>query len=338
MSHMNRIFFVSLCVCLFSCKEKESNTSSAAAPVAVIESLDESFHQIIHDTARVQIIAEGCEWSEGPLWLNNYGTLLFSDIPTNTIYKWTEQYGKQVYLKPSGYTGKDKRGGETGSNGLLLDTSGRLVLCQHGDRRIAVMDVPINDPKPIFKSIAADYKGKKFNSPNDAVLRSNGDIFFTDPPYGLEKNMDDPSKEIPFQGVYKVTPAGVVTLLTDSITRPNGIALTRDEQSLIIANSDEKKKIWYMYDLGPNDSLINPRIFYDATSDPSPKGAPDGLKIDKNGNVFATGPGGVWIFNREGIALGRIKFPESTSNVALSDDEKTLFITADMYVLKVKMR
>ena len=200
------------------------------------------------------------------------------------------------------------------------------------------MEAPINDPKPNFKPLAANYQGKKFNSPNDAALRSNGDIFFTDPPYGLEKNMDDPLKEIPFQGVYKVTPSGQVTLLLDSITRPNGIAVTRDEQSLIIANSDPKKKIWYAYDFGPNDSLINPRIFYDATNDPSPVGSPDGLKIDRSGNVFATGPGGIWIFNSEGLALGRIKFSEPTSNVALSADERTLFITADMYVLRVKMR
>ena len=323
---------------LLSCQDQEkSKNRSANAPVAIIESLDESFHQIIHDTARVEIIAEGCEWSEGPLWLDSYGTLLFSDIPTNTIYKWSEQYGKQVYLKPSGYTGTAKRGGETGSNGLLLDSNDRLVLCQHGNRQLAIMDAPINDPKPNFKPLAANYQGKKFNSPNDAAMRTNGDIFFTDPPYGLEKNMEDPSKETPFQGVYKVTPSGQVTLLLDSITRPNGIAVTRDDLSLIVANSDEKKKIWYIYDFGPNDSLINPLVFYDATSDTA-KGSPDGLKIDRHGNVFATGPGGVWIFNREGLPLGRIKFPEFCSNVALSGDEKTLFITADMYVLRVKMR
>jgi len=337
---MYRIVLVLITVSLtfISCNDSDGNSGTSENPVAVIESLDEEFHQIIHDSAKVEIIAQGFNWSEGPLWLEAYRTLLFSDVPENTIYKWSEENGKQVYLKPSGYTGTAKRGGETGSNGLLLDKEDRLVLCQHGDRRLAVMDAPINDPKPIFKSIAANYQGKKFNSPNDAVLRSNGDMFFTDPPYGLEKNMSDPLKEIQFQGVYKVTPEGTVTLLTDSITRPNGIALTRDEQSIIVANSDSKKKIWYAYDFGPNDSLINPRIFYDATNDPSPKGSPDGLKIDRNGNVFATGPGGVWIFNSEGLALGRIKFPESTSNVALSADEKTLFITADMYVLRVKMR
>jgi gluconolactonase len=336
---MCRVLFILFAGFLFSCENSGDNKNRSANqnPVAVIESLDESFHLIVHDTARVEIIAEGFEWSEGPLWLDAYGTLLFTDVPANTVYKWSEQTGKQVYLKPSGYTETTKRGGETGANGLLLDSNDRLVLCQHGNRQLALMDAPVNDPKPNFKPLAANYQGKKFNSPNDAALRTNGDIFFTDPPYGLEKNMDDPLKEIPFQGVYKVTPSGQVTLLLDSITRPNGIALTRDEQSLIVANSDDKKKIWYMYDFGPNDSLINPRIFYDATSD-SAKGAPDGFKIDRNGNVFATGPGGVWVFNREGVALGRIKFPEFTSNVALSGDEKTLFITADMYVLRVKMR
>ena len=335
---MYRVLFMLSVTVLLSCKDQEkSKNRSTNAPHAIIESLDESFHQIIHDTARVEIIAEGCEWSEGPLWLDSYGTLLFSDVPANTIYKWSEKYGKQVYLKPSGYTGTAKRGGETGSNGLLLDSSERLVLCQHGNRQLAIMDAPINDPKPNFKPLAANYQGKKFNSPNDAAMRTNGDIFFTDPPYGLEKNMEDGSKEMPFQGVYKVTPSGQVTLLVDSITRPNGIAVTRDDLSLIVANSDEKKKIWYMYDFGPNDSLINPIIFYDATKD-SAKGSPDGLKIDRYGNVFATGPGGVWVFNREGLPLGRIKFAEACSNVALSGDEKTLFITADMYVLRVKMR
>lgn len=336
---MYRILFVLFAVFLFSCEDKDNtkNRSTNQNPVAVIESLDESFHQIVHDTARVEIIAEGFDWSEGPLWLDAYGTLLFSDVPENIVYKWSEQTGKQVYLKPSGYTGTAKRGGETGSNGLLLDSNDRLVLCQHGNRQLALMDAPVNAPKPNFKPLATNYQGKKFNSPNDAALRTNGDIFFTDPAYGMEKDMEDPLKEIPFQGVYKLTPSGQVTLLLDSITRPNGIAVTRDDLSLIVANSDSKKKIWYMYDFGPNDSLINPRIFYDATSD-SAKGSPDGLKIDRNGNVFATGPGGVWIFNNEGVPLGRIKFPEFTSNVALSGDEKTLFITADMYVLRVKMR
>ena len=337
---MSKVFFGLFCLVIgVSCKNKENaNASQNKNPVAIIESLHPSFHEIIHDTARVEILAEGFDWSEGPVWVEDQQMLLFCDIPENTIYKWTRAKGTQVYLKPSGYTGEAKRGGQTGSNGLALTKDGKLVLCQHGNRQIAIMDAPLNAPKPNFKGIAVNYQGKKFNSPNDVTIRSNGDMFFTDPPYGLENNIDDPLKEIPFQGVYKVTPAGVVTLLTDSITRPNGIALTPDEKTLIVANSDKKKKLWYAFDLGPNDSLINPRIFYNVIADSTVKGSCDGLKIDKNGNVFATGPGGVWVFDSVGMALGRIKFPESTSNVALSADEKTLYITADMYLLRVRMR
>ena len=336
---MYKVIFGLFCIVILGCKSKKnSNASQNKNPVAIIESLHPSFRDIINDTARVEILAEGFDWTEGPVWVEDQQMLLFSDIPENIIYKWTRAKGTQVYLKPSGYTGEAKRGGQTGSNGLALTKDGKLVLCQHGNRQIAIMDAPLNAPKPNFKGIAVNYQGKKFNSPNDVTIRSNGDMFFTDPPYGLEKNMDDPLKEMPFQGVYKVTPAGVVTLLTDSVTRPNGIALTPDEKTLIVANSDKRKKLWYAFDLGPNDSLINPRIFYNVIADSTVKGSCDGLKIDKSGNVFATGPGGVWVFDSEGMALGRIKFPESTSNVALSADEKTLYITADMYILRVKMR
>jgi gluconolactonase len=265
--------------------------------------------------------------------------LIFSDVPVNTIYKWTEEKGKEVYLTPSGYTSSVPRGGEMGSNGLVLSKDGKLVLCQHGNRQMAWMDADLANPKPIYKTIAAFYQSKKFNSPNDAVYRSNGDLFFTDPPYGLVKNIDDSSKEIPFQGVYKVTPSGEIKLLIDSITRPNGIAFMPGEKTLIVANSDPDKKVWYAFDIDANDSLINARIFYDASATPeTEKGLPDGMKIDKNGNVFAAGPGGVWIFNKEARLLGKIKLPEATSNCALSPDEKTLYITNDMNVLRVKLR
>jgi gluconolactonase len=264
--------------------------------------------------------------------------LIFSDVPTNIIYKWTEAKGKEVYLTPSGYTGSEQRGGEVGSNGLTLSPEGKLLLCQHGDRRVSMMDAPIEAPRPNFVVLANDYKGKKFNSPNDLVARSNGDIFFTDPAYGLENGMNDPKKEIPYQGVYKIDKYGHVTLLTDSITRPNGIALTPDEKTLIIANSDEQKKVWYAYDLGPKDTLMNGRILFDATKEKE-QGLPDGFRIDKQGNIYATGPGGIWIFNKNAKLLGKIKINGvPTSNCVLTPDEKTLFITANMYVLRVKMR
>ncbi len=304
-----------------------------------IERIDPEINSIIRSNATIEIIGEGFEWTEGPLWVEKYRMLLFSDVPKNTIYKWTEQKGTEVYLTPSGYTGVVARGGETGSNGLKLTTDGRLLLCQHGNRQVAVMNAPLDAPKPVFVSIANNYKGKKFNSPNDAVIRSNGDIFFTDPPYGLEKGMEDSTKELPFQGVYKVGKDGKVTLLTDSITRPNGIGLTTDEKTLIVANSDGNKLVWYAFDLSPGDSLTNGRIFRDASAESkSEKGGPDGFKITRQGYMFATAPGGIWVFNKGGKLIGKIKIPEATSNCVLSDDEKTLYVTADMYVLRVKLQ
>lgn len=308
-------------------------------PTGHIERLDASLDAIIDSNAVVEIIAEGFDWSEGPLWIEDRKMLLFSDVPANTIYKWTEEKGKEVYLTPSGYTGQAARGGETGSNGLLLNREGKLVMCQHGNRQMAWMNSTLDAPKPVFETIANNYQSKKFNSPNDAVYRSNGDLFFTDPPYGLEKNMDDPLKEMPYQGVFLVKQSGQVILLSDSVSRPNGIALTPDEKTLIVANSDGQKPVWYAFDLGPGDSLMNQRIFYDASGSVKvEKGMPDGLKIDKKGNMFATGPGGIWIFNKDGKLAGKIKFPEATSNCALSGDQKTLYVTADMYVLRVKLR
>jgi gluconolactonase len=328
---MNKLFTIGL-ILLFSCNNKGPGN------MGDIERLDPALDAIIGKDAKVEIIAEGFEWSEGPLWLEDQQMLIFSDVPMNTIYKWTEAKGKEVYLKPSGYTDSAARGGETGSNGLTLNREKKLVLCQHGNRQVAWMDADLASPKPLFRTVADNYLGKRFNSPNDVVCDSKGNYYFTDPPYGLEKNMDDPLKEIPFQGVYKVTSAGQVMLVTDSLTRPNGIALTPDEKTLIVANSDPAKASWYAFDIS-GDSVTNGRVFYDATpATGSGKGLPDGFKIDKQGNIFATGPGGVWIFDKTGRQLGKIKFHESTSNCALSPDERTLYVTADMYVLRIKLR
>jgi gluconolactonase len=308
--------------------------------IGSIERLDPSLDNIISKDASIEIIGEGFEWSEGPLWIAAEQMLLFSDVPKNTVYKWTEKKSIEVYLTPSGYTGTlPSQSNEPGSNGLTLDNGGNLVLCQHGDRRIAKMNTPLNAPQPAFSSIADHYEGKKFNSPNDVVCRSNGDLFFTDPPYGLPKQENDSSKEISFQGVYKISIHGEVTLLVDSMTRPNGIALTPDEKTLIVSNSDPEKAVWYAFDIDDNDLLVNQRVFFDVTKNTaSEKGLPDGLKIDKQGNIFATGPGGIWIFNQHGKLIGKIKIPEATANCALADDDKTLYLTADMYIIKVKLR
>jgi gluconolactonase len=317
-----------------ACQPKETKKN-----MGTIERLDPALNAIISENAQPEVIAEGYDWSEGPCWLAATKTLIWSDVPTNTIYQWSEEKGVSVYLKPSGYTSTTPRGGEMGSNGLTLNKEGKLLLCQHGDRRIAIMDAPLDAPEAKFITIADNIEGKKFSSPNDATVRSNGDVFFTDPPYGLANGVDDPSKETPFNGVYKAS-QGKATLLVDSLTRPNGIAFLPGEKTFIVANSDPDKAIWYAFDLAENDSVVNARVFYDATkeSKAGEKGLPDGLRIDKNGNIFASGPGGIWIFNSDGKVLGKIKLSEPASNCALSDDEKTLFITNDMYVLRVKLR
>lgn len=324
------LFILALAACK---KSKESKI------IGGIERLDPALNAIVDEDARPVIIAEGFDWSEGPVWVERYKMLLFSDVPKNMVYKWTEEVGQEPYLTPSGYTGSVVRYGEPGSNGLLLSPDGKLVLCQHGDRRVARMEAWLDDPKPKFVSLAFEYNGKKLSSPNDAVFKSNGDLFFTDPPYGLPKQANDSTKEIPFNGVYKVEPNGHVVTLVDSLTRPNGIAFLPGEKTLIVANSDPAKAIWYAFDLNEKDSVINARIFHDATAEKNNlKGLPDGLKVDKNGNVFASGPGGIWIFNKNGKVLGKIKLTEAASNCALSDDDKILYITNDMYVLRVKMR
>src|SRR5690606_15160134 len=214
-----------------------------------VEQYSSRLSDIIEPDAKVEILGEGFDWTEGPLWIKEHQMLLFSDIPQNSVFKWTENEGVELYLNPSGYTADLPRGGEVGSNGLLLDPAGQLVLCQHGDRRMAAMQAPLDSPKPDYTIIADQYQGKKLNRPNEAVYRGNGDLYFTDPPYGLEKNIQDPLKEIPYQGVYKVSARGEITLLLDSLTRPNGIAFLPGEKTLIIANSDPANPFWYAYDL-----------------------------------------------------------------------------------------
>jgi gluconolactonase len=307
--------------------------------VGNIERLDSAINKIVSADAVAEVIADGFAWSEGPLWVEKHKMLLVSDVRQNTVYKWTQAGGKEVYLTPSGYTGSIPRKGEMGSNGLMLDKKGRLVLCQDGDRQMARMDAPLDKPAPKFISLASNYNGKKLSSPNDGAFNSEGELFFTDPPYGLVTQSDrDSAKEIPFNGVYKVNKKGELILLIDSLARPNGIAFLPGEKQLIISNSDPRKPNWYIYDV-KGDGLANGRIFYsEAGCDRKLRGLPDGLKIDKKGNVYAAGPGGIHFFNSSGKLLGILKVPEATSNVSLSADEKTLYITNNMNILRLKMR
>jgi gluconolactonase len=303
-----------------------------------IERLDPALDAMIPLSSTIEVLSEGYDWTEGPVWVASQNMLLFSDIPRNSIFKWKEEEGASLYLKPAGYTGLAEREGEPGSNGLLLDGQGRLVLCQHGDRRIARLNSDLSNPQPNFETIVDRYQGKRFNSPNDATFNKAGDLYFTDPPYGLEGNMNDPAKEIPFQGVYRVKAGSTeAELLVDSITRPNGIAFSPDEKTLYVASSDPAKAIWMAYTM-VDDQLTDGRIFYDVTDlAGKEKGLPDGMKTHSSGSIFATGPGGVWVFSKEGKVLGKIKTGQATANCAFDAGENYLYITADMYLLRVRL-
>lgn len=335
---MKYLFVITFLVIMIACNNEQQQEKKENKTTGTIERSDPALDAIISPDAKAEIIAEGFDWSEGPVWVESHEMLLFSDVPRDTVFKWTEEKGKEVYLTPSGYTDTIKRGGEMGSNGLTLDPDGNLVLCQHGNRQMARMNAPLDNPKPDYITIAGKYDGKRFSSPNDAVYNSSGELFFTDPPYGLEKQADDPKKETPWNGVYKVKKDGSVILLVDSITRPNGIAFFPGEKRLLVASSDPAKPNWYVFDVN-GDSLTNGRIFYSTAGyDKSLKGLPDGLKIDRNGNVFASGPGGFYFFNSDGKLLGKLKLDNAAANCAFSADQKTLYITNDMYLLRLKMR
>jgi gluconolactonase len=332
-------FWSTVLLLVLSCssEKKEEEALDIVLPLE-IEKLQPALEGIISMDAAAEVLGLGFEWTEGPLWLEATSQLLFSEIPANKVHSWSEENGVELYLEPAGYTAEESRGGELGSNGLILDPDGNLVLCQHGDRRMARMNAPLSNPEPEFETIVGTYEGMPFNSPNDAVYDSEGNLYFTDPPYGLEHNIDDPKKEIPFQGVYRYSKEGDLDLLLDSITRPNGLAFLPGEEQLIIANSDPEKPQWYIYEVTAVGKLENGKLFCDGSEVlKSEKGLPDGLKINSKGTIFATGPGGIWVFQPNGVLLGRLKMGELTSNVALNKEENILFVTADSYVVKIPL-
>lgn len=305
--------------------------------IGTIERLDPALNALIEEGAEIEVIAKGFDWTEGPLWVEKEKMVLFSDIPQNKIYKWTEKGGLEEYLTPSGYTSDVPRGGEMGSNGLIINKDGKLVMAQHGDRRIALMDASLKKPAAKFVTISGGYNGKKLHSPNDVISNSKGEYFFTDPPYGLPPGNRE-ARELDFQGVYKVNLAGQTILLIDSLTRPNGIAFSPDEKILYVANSDPRKARWYTYELD-GDKVVSGKIFADVTANSREGGVCDGMKVDRKGNVYGTGPGGVWIYNSSGKLLGRIKVTgRPISNLTFSGDEKTVYMTSDDYLLRLKMR
>jgi gluconolactonase len=327
--------FILLIFSLFACHPKESMDYPKTGSV---ERLDPRLDQIIAPGELPEIVADSFDWSEGPLWLPEQEILIFSDIPKNTVYQWSEEGGLKLYLNPSGYTDTLRRGGETGSNGLLRDPEGRLVLCQHGDRRMALMDAPLDQPEPRYVTLADKWYGKRFNSPNDAVYNSMGELFFTDPAYGMEFKWNDPKREIDFTGVYRLGTDGEVALLTDTLMAPNGIGFSPDEKKLYIASSGKDASL-YEYDLAEDGSLQNGKVFFDARKlKKTRKGSPDGLVVREDGTIFASGPGGILVFTPEAEHLGTILTGQATSNCTLDSEGSYLYITADMFLMRIRLK
>ena len=307
-----------------------SGATMAQKYLGSIERKEAEFNQLVPSDAKIEVLAEGFTWTEGPVWMDDH--LLFSDIPRNSIFKWSEKNGIQLFMSPSGYTGVTYYGLEPGSNGLLRDKQGRLVMCEHGDRRISVLT------KGGGKLTIADrYEGKRLNSPNDGVLKSNGDIYFTDPPYGLPNRFEDPMRELDFCGVYRVSVDGKVTLLTKAIERPNGIGFSPDEKTLYVAQSDPSNANWTAFPVKADGTLGEGKEMHNATDRVAKKepGLPDGLTVDSTGNLWASGPGGIFVFNSGGKLLGRLVTNERTSNCELSPDG-WLFMTVDSYLCRIK--
>ena len=322
----------------------EKKDSVASAPVVNetprhISILDAEGLNLLDSTATIEVIADGYKWSEGPVYISDSDYLLFSDVPANRIYKWKQGKGASLYLEPSGYTGTVPKAKEPGSNGLVIDKKGKLVLCQQGNRQIGRMKSSLNDPKADFETIVSSYQGKKFNSPNDAVFAANGNLYFTDPPYGLEQGIKDSTKEIPFQGIYLVKPGGKALLFTDKISYPNGIALSPDNKILYISNSDNDNKEWTKFELNAEGLIAKQSVFYHVSAEEGKlPGSPDGMKVNAKGYIFASGPGGIWLFNPAGKVLARIYTGELTSNCFIDQVHNMLYMTCKSFVMRVKLK
>ena len=300
-----------------------------AATVGSIERLDPALDALVPRDAQIEKLSGGFQFTEGPLWRPG-GQLWFSDVMGNVVRQWSPSSGATVIIQRAGYDREGPPGSLIGPNGEIADRDGAVLICQHGGRRIVrvAKDMQIT---PLVER----FEGKRLNSPNDLVYKSDGSLYFTDPPYGLAKQDDDPAKELAFNGVFRLAGGKMQVVIAD-LTRPNGIAFSPDEKILYIANSDEKHKVWMRYDVAPNGSVSNGKVFFDVTRETA-DGLPDGMKLDTRGNLYCAGPGGVWVFSPEGKHLGTIKPPETPANCNWGDDGKTLYITARTGLYRIKL-
>ncbi len=297
---------------------------------------DDAFYDYVDKDAKIEVLAEGFIWSEGPVWVKDGGFLLFSDVPQNTIFKWKDDEGLSEFLKPSGYTGIPPYSGEPGSNGLTISNDGELVMSEHGDRRISKMPL-VGGGK---FTLADTWMGKRFNSPNDVVQASNGTYYFTDPPYGLPEQQNSALREIDAFGVYKIDTNGNVKMVVMNLTRPNGVALSPDEKTLYVNQSDSNAPYIMAYDIQNIGSLDKGHIFFDATSllESGLVGSLDGIKVAQDGTIFSTGPSGVLVITPEGKLLGRIETGQRTANCAWGDNGSVLYMTAHNFLMRIQTK
>jgi Gluconolactonase len=298
--------------------------------------LDDAFYDYMDKDVKIEVLAEGFIWSEGPVWVKEGGFLLFSDAPQNTIFKWTENEGVTPFLKPSGYTGILPYSKEPGSNGLIINNKGELVACEHGDRRISRMPLSIGGKM----TIADKWNGKRFNSPNDIVQASNGVYYFTDPPYGLPELENSEMREMDVFGVYKINVDGKVDLAVGNLSRPNGLALSPDEKILYVNQSDGNAPYIMAYNIKDDGSLDSGSIFFDATDlrKEGLVGSLDGIKVAKDGTIFSTGPGGLLIIAPTGKLLGRIETGQRTANCTWGNDGSVLYLTANNFLMRIQTK
>jgi gluconolactonase len=321
--------------------------ATTAALSQGIQRLDPSVNKLVPSAAVLEKVATGFnKWTEGPVWTRE-GFLMFAEIPANNIVTWVPGQGASVFMHPSGYKGSEPfQGPEPGSNGMTLDADGRVTVAGHAGRTVWRLESV--SPSAQVTILADSYQGKKLNSPNDLVYKKDGSLYFTDPPYGLATQSDsDPLKELEVNGVYRVPAArqqkagappdrDKLQLVIRDLGRPNGLAFSPDEKFLYVAESG--KNLWMRYRVQPDGSVTDGAVLLDASSSPG-IGGPDGLRLDRKGNIYGSGPGGVWIISPAGKHIGTIKVPERVSNVAWGDkDSKSLYITASTSVYRIKLK
>ncbi|MDO5980760.1 SMP-30/gluconolactonase/LRE family protein [Flavivirga spongiicola] len=319
-----RLFLIS--ILMFSCAKQEKAKTKTFQTVGKIERLDKQLDDVISLNAVIEILSTGHKWSEGPIWLKDEQKLIYTDVGHQKIYQWTEKDSVTLYLDM-----KDANPDRPGPSALLVDNNDKLVILQYGHGQAVKMNSSLDRPTNDFSIFVDNYNGVRFNNTNDAAFHSNGNMIMSDPPPVKEGGLK--------AAVYHITPKGNVQVVTDTLSSPNGIAFSPDEKTVYIANADWKHAIWIAADVDENGHISNGRLFFDATGNaPKEKGHPDGLKVNKHGIIFATGPGGVYILNPEGKHLGTILNNEFNTNCVLDDKEETLYITCGPKLMRVKLK